>query len=297
MINLANTSAHILSCGVTIVISARNHSQFLKRNVLANTTTFIPPKSKALVNVRQIPLPDFRNFLFQPFPQEHLTLYSHLLDHTSSRILVRNDADRSIQIPQSHRLGYITEISFENCFATSVDYDAASTPPTSPLLFHKRNGITIPPVDAGLETELLNSIEIYGNSQAVEKITYLINKYPSIWESSGFMQVPPKRWMKVHLKPEWETKISAIKPMVYPLGINSKRLVDETFDELQRLGRLKYTTSHTPFSFLVFVIWKTAANGEKKGRAVVDIRKLNDLVIPDAYPLPFRSEIIANVQG
>ena len=103
--------------------------------------------------------------------------------------------------------------------------------------------------------------------------------------------------MKVYLKPGWEAKVLAIKPRVYPLGINSKRLVDETFDELQRLGRLKYTTSHTPFSFFVFIIWKTAANGEKKGRAVVDIRKLNDLVIPNAYPLPLQSEIIANVQG
>ena len=50
-IHLANASVHILSYGVTIVISARNHSQFLKRNVLANTTTFIPPRSKAFVNV------------------------------------------------------------------------------------------------------------------------------------------------------------------------------------------------------------------------------------------------------
>ena len=67
-INLANASAHMLSCGVTIVISARSHSQFLKRNVLANTTTFIPPKSETLIDVRQIPLPDSRDFLFQPFP-------------------------------------------------------------------------------------------------------------------------------------------------------------------------------------------------------------------------------------
>lgn len=29
----------------------------------------------------------------------------------------------------------------------------------------------------------------------------------------------------------------------------------------------------------------------------MDIRKLNDLVIPDAYPLPLQSEIISNVQG
>ena len=296
-INLANASAHILSFEVTIVISARSHSQFSKRNILANTTTFIPPKSKALVDVRQISLPDSHDFLFQPFPQEHLTLYSHLLNHTSSKILVRNNADRLIQISQSHRLGYITEIPFENCFPNSVDHDTASTSPTSSLLFYEWNGITILPADTGLETELPNGIKIYSDRQAIEKITRLIDEYSSIWESLGFVQVPPERWIKVHLKPVWETKVSAIKPRVYPLGINSKQLVDETFDELQRFGCLKYTISHISFSFLVFVIWKTAANSEKKGRAVVDIRKLNDLVIPNAYPLPLQSEIIANVQG
>ena len=77
--------------------------------------------------------------------------------------------------------------------------------------------------------------------------------------------------MKVNLKLGWESKISSIKPKVYPLGIDNKRLVNKTFDKLQRLSRLKYTTSPTPFSFPVFVIWKTAANGEKKGQAVVDI--------------------------
>ena len=167
----------------------------------------------------------------------------------------------------------------------------------SPLLFHERNGITILPADTGLETELPNGIKIYRDRQAIEKITYLVNEYPLIWESSGFVQVPPERWMKVHLKPGWELKVSAIKPRVYPLSIDNKRLVDETFNELQRLDRLKYTTSPTPFSFSVFVIWKTAANGVKKGRVVVDIRKLNDLVIPNAYPLPLQLEIIANVQG
>ena len=102
--------------------------------------------------------------------------------------------------------------------------------------------------------------------------------------------------MKVHLKSGWELKVSAIKLRVYPLGIDNKRLVDKTFDELQRLDCLKYTTSPTPFSFPVFVIWKTVANSEKKGQAIVDIRKLNNLVIFDAYPLPLQSKIIANIQ-
>lgn len=30
---------------------------------------------------------------------------------------------------------------------------------------------------------------------------------------------------------------------------------------------------------------------------MVDIQKLNDMVLPDSYPLPLQSEIIANVQG
>ena len=183
-----------------------------------------------------------------------MTLYSHLLNHTTSRILVRNNANRSIQISRSYRLGYITEIPFENCFATSIDHDFTSTLLTSPFLFHERSGITISPADVGLETELPNDIKIYGNRQAVEKITRLVNEYLLIWESSGFVQVPLENWMKVHLKPGWETKVSAIKPKVYPLGIDSKRLVDETFDELKRFGHLEYTTSHMPFSFPVFVI-------------------------------------------
>ena len=60
---------------------------------------------------------------------------------------------------------------------------------------------------------------------------------------------------------------------------------------------LKFTTNPTPFSFPVFVVWKSDSDGKKKGCAVVDIRKLNDLVLPDFYPLPLQSEIIANVQG
>lgn len=48
-INLTNTSADILSCGVDIVISTRYYFKFLKYKVLANTVIFIPPKLKALV--------------------------------------------------------------------------------------------------------------------------------------------------------------------------------------------------------------------------------------------------------
>ncbi len=295
-LNLYNSSALIHSCGVRIGINARQHSKFLRHKALASAPTIIPPHSEALVAFQRIKLPDSRDFLFSSAPQHHLTLDSHLLDHTSTKILVRNDAGHAIKILLHHRLGCVTELPYESCFATSADLEVASTPPTSPTIFHDRNGISILPA-RDMETELPKGIKIYGDREAVDAITRLVNDYPTIWESSGFVQVPPERWMKVHLKPGWETKVSSIKPRVYPLGIEAKRLVGETFDEMQRLGRLKYTTSHTPFSFSVFVVYKTNAKGERKGRAVVNIRKLNDLVIPDAYPLPLQSDIIASVQG
>lgn len=73
--------------------------------------------------------------------------------------------------------------------------------------------------------------------------------------------------------------------------------MDDTFDKLQRQGCLVYIQTHTPFSFSVFVVWKRRLNGSRKRRAVVDIRKLNDLMVPDLYPLPLKSEILTNVQG
>ena len=148
-----------------------------------------------------------------------------------------------------------------------------------------------------METVLENGIRVFGDTDAVKQISDLVAEYPSIWESQGFVQIPPERWMKVPLKPGWETKVSAIKPRVYPLGNDARRLVDDTFNELYQQGRIKFTSDPTPFSFPVFVVWKSDSEGKKKGRAVVDIRKLNDLVLSDSYPLPLQSEIIVNGQG
>lgn len=41
------------------------------------------------------------------------------------------------------------------------------------------------------------------------------------------------------------------------------------------------------FSFPMFVVWKTNAEGKRKGKAIVNIQKLNKMVFFDFYPLPF----------
>ena len=60
---------------------------------------------------------------------------------------------------------------------------------------------------------------------------------------------------------------------------------------------MSWTSEPTPFSYPVFVVWKTMPNGKRKGRVVVDLRGLNQLAQTDVYPIPLQSDIIAAVQG
>jgi hypothetical protein len=46
----------------------------------------------------------------------------------------------------------------------------------------------------------------------------------------------------------------------------------------------------------VFVVWRTV-HGKAKGRVVIDLRALNRVAVPDNYPLPLQSEIIASFRG
>ena len=133
-----------------------------------------------------------------------------------------------------------------------------------------------------MEITLDNGVRVYKDEHVVNLLSQLVAEYPSIWKSEGFIRILPERWMKVPLKPGWEAKISAIKLRVYPLGNEACQLVDETFDKMHCLGCLKFTSGHISFSFPVFVVWKLDAGGKRKGRAMVDIQKLNNMVFPNS---------------
>lgn len=77
--------------------------------------------------------------------------------------------------------------------------------------------------------------------------------------------------MKLPLKARWKAKVPAIKPRMYPLGNEAHQLLDEIFDKIYCLGHLKFSTIYIPFSFSVFVVWKTDTEGKRKGRTVLDI--------------------------
>lgn len=170
-INLCIFSAFVYSCGVKIDINAQQHSKSWRHRALASALIIVPPRSETLVAFQYIELPNSRDFLFCQSLQQHLTLYSHLLNHTSVKILVRNNVDRVIKIPLYYWLGCVTELPYEKYFAILADLDVASTPPTLPAIFHNRNGISILPA-GDLETKLPNGIKIYRDKEIIDAITH-----------------------------------------------------------------------------------------------------------------------------
>lgn len=92
--------------------------------------------------------------------------------------------------------------------------------------------------------------------------------------------------MTVPLKPSWKSKVLAIKLRIYPLDNKTRYVVHNIFDKIYKHGHLEYTIDPTLFSFLVFVIYKTELHKKRKSQIIVDIRKLNNLVLLEFYPLP-----------
>lgn len=297
VLNIGLGHAIVESCGVKITIRARQKGKFLRRKLFIDNDGVVPPRSEAMIPLLPVPLPDNRNFLFHLATQTNLTLFAHIINHETTKVLVKNTSNQPLRILRCQKLGHVVDIRYDNYFLadTKSALNSATFPPQASLFFkYKLSCISIP-ADPSMKTRLDNGVRVYEDEHAVILLVQLVVKYPSIWESKGFVQISLKCWMKVLLKSRWEAKVFTIKPKVYLLGNKARQLIDKTFDKMHRLDRLKFTTEHTPFSFPVFVIWKNDAEGKRKGRAVVDIQKLNKMVLPDFYPLLLQSEIIANI--
>lgn len=116
IIDLANKSAMISSCQVTISVAVRLKRHPVQRKVLVNRSLTILPKFEALVQFVCSNFPDDQDFLFNPTPNSHLTLLSHMLNNSTRRVLVRNELHRPIFLPRRQQLSTLTEVLYDNCF-------------------------------------------------------------------------------------------------------------------------------------------------------------------------------------
>lgn len=168
IINIGKKSALIGSCAITIPVNAKQQGQFLLRRLLAGKESVIPSYSEVMISLVKVPLLDDCNFLFHLTIQPNLTLYAHILDHETSKILVRNTSNQPLRIPRHHMLGHLLDIVYKNCFFANTPHDSAAIPPFSHPFSDLSTRIPLPPADSSMETVLENDIKIYGNETAVK---------------------------------------------------------------------------------------------------------------------------------
>ena len=330
-ITLSTSSAHIGSCQVDIPLEMHARAgRAVSHPVHARKSFVVPPRSQIQIPVHHGALPD-RDFFFEPDDLD-LTLYAHLVDSSMPVVLARNDSDRAIQVPRNFRLGTVQEADFDNCYhITSGQEDVVDLASRRPPKEHKGSwikrvfkkvvaasavallatstGSSVPSSSAGSATisagppeiavtptsadvVLPSGVTVYEGNPAIKAVA---NDFPTLWQEGSFAKLPEEEWMRIPLKADWEKQVPRTA-RIYPLSTESKQVVDKTFDKLHEQGRLSWTNEATPFSFPVFVVYRTMPDGSRKGRAVIDIRGLNAVTQTDVYPLPLQSDLISSVK-
>lgn len=91
-----------------------------------------------------------------------------------------------------------------------------------------------------------------------------------------------------------ESDVGGLKQQPYNLSMRDRKAMDEVLDPLVQQGRVQKVPLGVPSaaSSPAFVVWK---NG--KPRVVVDLRKINTRLYPDAYPLPKQDTILEALGG
>lgn len=93
VININKQCAFIKSYEVTIPITAGQRRQFLRRKLLAGKERIVQSRSDTMIFLLQVPLSNDLDFLFHPIAQANLTIYAYIIDHKTTKVLVRNIFD------------------------------------------------------------------------------------------------------------------------------------------------------------------------------------------------------------
>ncbi|KAI1002264.1 hypothetical protein K3495_g5937 [Podosphaera aphanis] len=314
--------------GISINIYTQFHAESKSIPVFAKNKSVIQPQSRAMVAIaysigNNLCIPD-RDMVYEPIAMEALTTFPCLVSKQCDSALIQNDSNIAVTIGKHTPLGKITDVDLDAglCGIDGLEAYHIVAQPSKGIsksrlvckgFLAAASSLTLTPtlnlkskadIDPQRHAEQIcpNGVTIYGNQEQRKKLRLLVHEYGLLWQDQQcFAKTPTGEEMSINLVPDWHTKYKAGQVKVYMTGTNDRQLIDKTFDTLHKQGRLRWTQNPTPFSFPCFVIWKNIAKDdgtcEKKGRVVIDIRALNQITLPDAYPIPTQADIIAAVSG
>lgn len=93
IIDIKKRNILIGSCKVIVPINARQRSHFLTTRLLSSQEMVVSPCSEAMILLVPLTLFNDRDFLFHPATQANFTLFTRLVDHETSKVLVKNDSN------------------------------------------------------------------------------------------------------------------------------------------------------------------------------------------------------------
>lgn len=284
---------NINSCRVRIPMKTRNRSRSIKVKVFATQYTIIPPRSTTYIPVKHhLHTDNAQDLMFDPALAQ-FSAYALLTDIHLAHIIVENGTNKPMIVPNKTFVGHLCSLD-PRCRLHSVEDDDEAT-------FAAFHGSSTSPQPKTMPTEDFATHDSTGtntfskmSSANRDKLPHFLDENADIFEDKGWASAPQDEWLKVRLRQNWQDMIPK-KCRVYPMTSKDAEVIDKTLAKLQAAKKLGRTTQSVPFSFPVFVVWRTMPDSTRKGRMVIDVRGLNRMSIPDAYPIKNQDQILFRI--
>ena len=121
VINSIKRQAFIISTKTIIFVNIRSFKTSIQRSIHIRKITVISSQSEVAISIHHAFFSASKDFLFESIDDINLTLYAHLVNASTSTILIRNDRNQTIQIFRNFRLDRITELNFSNVFQINIE--------------------------------------------------------------------------------------------------------------------------------------------------------------------------------
>lgn len=135
------------------------------------------PRSKTIILLFLLPFPDDQDFLFYPAIKTNLTLYTHIVNYKTLKVLVKNMSNWLVHILRQQNLGHIVDIHYDNCFLANAKstFQSATVLPKIQPLFKQKPSLAPNTTKYLIETRLYNRIRVYRDTHIIAQLAQLLS--------------------------------------------------------------------------------------------------------------------------